>query len=648
MRDASWRSSLRAILSLIWAVGLAFGGTSCSDRREATITAVEFGPRGAVVKLSDPVSEMRATVRDDSGTVVGSTTVGSGEASEVRLAFQWEAGRRYVFDVEYGEDKSTTREAVAPAKSTSPLRLELQIPYGRRTDGERRSGGPSLMVLGSESTAVLVLENLQPTALDVDVELLLPRSLSVSMLPPLWRMEESEQGQRLRTTVTLAVQGETWYSMFSVRATAGAVLNLQTIPVNATWRRIVDGRERRGEEMREAQVKLVSKAELAGLLEMETVRVPTSMTGEVDVRWSEGTILLPETRPDLLRSLLTLNREIANGDKPAAYAKATVRNEGDADVIAMLKMQVVDIRTGEPVAAFAAVDPHGGAAPAAINVVAVPSRNREMVTLPIYANEDALAGEYLLRTQAYVFGTDVVIDTLDRRLIALRKNSTSALVTMAVVGVAVIALLWLALKGGRALSGYRVRTLVTVALFGASIFVSVNIPSVVFDDAIRALLGPFSFVINGFFNELLLYLLIVCLVTLIPSPGVVTLVVAVRFLLGGVILGNFTPVSLLSATSVAVVLETMLFLAGFTRSRESTGSEALSWNRRRLFRLAGVCGVAQVINLFVGFNLMMFLYRLYYADWYLAAYFVVCGLGYTAGGAVLGVKLGLQLRRVID
>lgn len=641
------RSRLRTVVALGWAVGLVLGAVSCGDRREVAIAAVEFGPPGGTVSFSESVAGVSATVRDDAGRLVGSTTR-SGETREVRLAFLWEEGRTYTFDVEYGEGKMMTKEVVAPAKPASPLKVDLQIPYGRRTGGEPRGGGASLMVLGSEATAVLVLENLQPAPLEVDVELRLPRSLGVSVPPPPWKMEESEQGQRLRASVSLAVQGETWYSTFAVRAGAEAVPELQRVPVSATWKRTVDGREQRREERRQTQVKLVSRSELGGLLEVERVRMPTSMTGEVDPRWREGAIVLPEASPDLLRSLLRMNREPTNPDRPVAYAAVTVRNQGDAEVIALVKTQVVDARTGEPVAAFAAADPHGGTSPAAFNVVALPSRNREVVTLPIYADEEALAGEYLLRTQGYVFGTDAVIDTLDARLSVLRKNSTSALVTLAMAGVATIALGWLAWRGGRVLSGFSVRSLVTVALFGASTFVSVNIPSVLFDDAVRALLGPFSFVINGFYSELLLYLLTICLVTLMPRPGVVALAVAVRFLLSGVVLGHFTPVALLSHTSKALVVETALFLAGFTRGRRMIGDEAAAWNRRGLLRLAAVCGVAQVINLFVGFNLMMFLYRLYYADWYLVAYFVVCGLGYTAAGAILGAKLGLQLRRVID
>ena len=50
---------------------------------------------------------------------------------------------------------------------------------------------------------------------------------------------------------------------------------------------------------------------------------------------------------------------------------------------------------------------------------------------------------------------------------------------------------------------------------------------------------------------------------------------------------------------------------------------------------------------FVNMEQMMFFYRLYYADWYLALYMLVNGLVYSSIGAWLGAKTGSKLQQVM-
>ena len=44
---------------------------------------------------------------------------------------------------------------------------------------------------------------------------------------------------------------------------------------------------------------------------------------------------------------------------------------------------------------------------------------------------------------------------------------------------------------------------------------------------------------------------------------------------------------------------------------------------------------------------MMFFYRLYYADWFLAMYMIVNGLLYSSIGSWIGYKTGIKLRQVV-
>ena len=58
-------------------------------------------------------------------------------------------------------------------------------------------------------------------------------------------------------------------------------------------------------------------------------------------------------------------------------------------------------------------------------------------------------------------------------------------------------------------------------------------------------------------------------------------------------------------------------------------------------------GVGDALVTFVNMEQMMFFYRLYYADWYLALYMLVNGLVYSSIGAWLGAKTGSKLQQVM-
>ena len=58
-------------------------------------------------------------------------------------------------------------------------------------------------------------------------------------------------------------------------------------------------------------------------------------------------------------------------------------------------------------------------------------------------------------------------------------------------------------------------------------------------------------------------------------------------------------------------------------------------------------GAGDALVTFVNMEQMMFFYRLYYADWYLALYMLVNGLLYSSIGAWLGAKTGSKLQQVM-
>lgn len=641
----NWLRLRLALGTLLLCSLLAFLTAGCGNRRMPEIATIEFEPRGIVIRLTVPAAALSATVQDQTGKLMGATTLGSGKAQELRLTFPWQEGATYQVLVIDSYGNELRREILAPAKPVSPLRAELQIPFGRQGQGGE-TGNTSLMVLGGTATATLVLENLEPTALIANVQVILPTALQAIDVPSGWDIEQGDRQQILHGTVSLNVQGETWFGMFKVQAGNEPVDEVQSVPVQITYERPFASQKRTGEERTEGRVKLISQSELVGLLAVERVDVPTSMTGKVDARWQPGTIILPDPAFDGLRSVLQLSRQSMDTDKPVAYVAVTIRNHADADIISLVRMQVTDVGGEQPLPQFAAIDPHGGSTPYSDNIIVVPAQSSGVALLRLYADESTLSGVYSMQIEASLFGTDTTIDQQHVRLNVTHRNLGPALLTGVMMLVASMALLWLVLAGRRFLRSFGVRTLVTVALFGASGFVSVNVPNVVFDDLVRALLGPFSFVVNGLFSHFMRAVLLICLVAILPRPGVAALAMAVRFLLSSMVLGRFTLVGMLSTTAEALILEASLYLSGATRGRE--GHVETTWGRRRLALIALVCGIGQTIDSYIGFNLMMFLSRLYYAGWYITTYLIVCGLGYSALGAYAGGRLGLQLRKVVD
>ena len=86
------------------------------------------------------------------------------------------------------------------------------------------------------------------------------------------------------------------------------------------------------------------------------------------------------------------------------------------------------------------------------------------------------------------------------------------------------------------------------------------------------------------------------------------------------------------------ILETLLYLSGFYRRQELSKGYMLF--------ICLLMGVGDALVTFVNMEQMMFFYRLYYADWYLALYMLVNGLVYSSIGAWLGAKTGSKCSRL--
>jgi uncharacterized MAPEG superfamily protein len=140
-------------------------------------------------------------------------------------------------------------------------------------------------------------------------------------------------------------------------------------------------------------------------------------------------------------------------------------------------------------------------------------------------------------------------------------------------------------------------------------------------------------------------MMIVALVMLIPYPGVVALMTIIRMLLGMLAFGQLSPIGFLSYGTHAFMLEVLLIGSGMY-GRIQAGHAVQHVSFRQIIQLALICGIADSAATYINLQGMAFLYRLYYADWYIALILLMNGFVYTAIGAACGTLLGSRLSKV--
>ena len=227
----------------------------------------------------------------------------------------------------------------------------------------------------------------------------------------------------------------------------------------------------------------------------------------------------------------------------------------------------------------------------------------------------------------------------------IKKNMRGMLTLGIGVAMLLAFLVLISRKMPQVLAGMKTRRLITIALFGTCAFAVVNVPSTLLNDFLHIFLGPFSFLISGLFSGIMLYMLTGALVTLIPLHGVVSLMAAVRLLLGMLAFGHMSPLVFLSYGVNAFLLELALAGFGFTTA-SSKPDRPVQFSWRRMAVLALACALADTTATFITMQGMAVLYRLFFADWYIFMVMAVNGFLYTMIGSVFGALLGVRLSGV--
>ncbi|AKB79833.1 hypothetical protein MSHOH_3350 [Methanosarcina horonobensis HB-1 = JCM 15518] len=489
----------------------------------------------------------------------------------------------------------------------------LQVPHGVE--------GSGLAVGGSNLSAYVFFESYYNGNMNVTLELDLPEGF----IP----QDASVHSFSLQT------EYEDWYRLVDIYIPQ----NLPSGTYNITATAVIDVDGSKHAIVRRTHFRVASKEEITNEITISGLMIPSDEDGYGDPSHPSNTLIIRETSPALKKLLKITDLKIDREEFTSTFMGVEVTNKGDSTVPVVVTYNILDIKTGEPVKAFKPTIMGMNSDTFCYAALTLPPGSSSLVSLPLYISDNAMGGDYLLRVEVKLTGSDWVAVTRDQKITAVSRKWGPIMITFAstLLGLTAVSLFFSRSK--EIMDRFKTRNLVLISLFGTVSFAAINLPMTILWELSHAIFGPFSFLFTGLFYEILLYMLIASLVVLIPKPGVVSLFMMVRFLLGGFITGSFTPITFITLSLSAVVLEVMMYVAGIT------GKSPDPENR---FKVGMVCGIADMIGGYVSFSVWMVLYRLFYSNWYIMANILIDGFLYTFIGAWFGISLGNRLKKVAE
>ena len=650
-------------LALLIPLSTPFFGCSEQTDQLSPALKVTFFPMGAKIHFDvnrqTPVKHVRAVGSE--GEIVAQLDLGGYPRNTEPLYFRWGAGESYRFEITYDKGGSTAITAKAPAINPRGS-IEIAIPYGtvnpRSRSPQNAVTSPkqlcakSLVLGGSEMNATVLVRNGLETPVKFHVALYIPSIIQVLQVPSIWHSEprldilstlpihelEREETTSFVASGRFTVEAEVWHSQFKLK------IPDEILPDSTQISGVVFFEDGSGTQWnRSAALPLRSATvdEIAAQLSIEDITMPTDATGVVDSRSRPDAIYYP--RPLLGRVGEWIGAKAHPEDyfQPIAYQTVTLRNHSQDLIHVIVGAKNVDAKHGEPVVFLAPPDAVNAGTNRSVAFASLAGSSTTAVPLPIYFNPDSArakgvdfigTGRYNRVIEIKIWGSGTTILRATRRLRIVTPNLRALFVTGFAIGATGLGLFFLLRFHRRFFNRFSTKQLILITLFGTTIFIAVSVPVTLLSNLTAAVFGPISFLINGLINEILYYSLLTSLLMLIPKSGVITLVSAVRLLLGGVTLGLFTPITLLYTCTIVIFLE-----CGFLISRRG----------KNLLILALMFGICDAFGVYTDFQLSITLHRLFYANWYIFTMIVVSGFAYTFIGVLLGRQLSRGLQQAV-
>ena len=640
----------------LWVLTLLVSLLGCvsSSKEEVLSWEVRFFSLGAKVQFNATAPVERLSAFSADGVMVAQLNFPVPPRQTESLYFQWNEGETYRFEATLSTGNITVQSVTAPRTYTHG-NLEIAIPYGAANQsgsGNTSENAQKALVLHeSEMTAtVLVTNGNVPTTFDL--ELCLPSTVTAVRFPADWNSETIDAKTCLSTAGRLGVASEVWYRELVLRTTAANQSDRQeisgivrfTTDAGQTW-----------EQQATVQLRIATISEIAEYLSIESIEMPTDAMGTADPKQREDTIYYPRPLFSWLRTPQT------NAFEPVTHQTVRLRNDGEETIHVVVSSINRDMQSGlqnppTTIPFLAPPETANGGLNRSVAFASLPGDTVTEIPLPLYFHpvflnqgkiEQAIPGEYKRDVTVKVWGSDATVLREQRPLHLIVPNQQALLVSLLAIISSCIGFATVLRFHKRLFASFTTKHLIVIALFSTTVFVAVMVPSTLFLNLVRAVLGPVSVLLTGLINETLYYALLTALLIYIngdpkntetpnrerpKGSGVILLVSAVRLLLGGVTFGLFTPMAIVYTGTSVLLLET-----GFLLVRSRT---LLAW--------AVVLGICDALSVYVDFQLSILFYRLFYADWYIVLRILIEGFVYTFIGVLLGARLGRGLWRVAE
>lgn len=341
-------------------------------------------------------------------------------------------------------------------------------------------------------------------------------------------------------------------------------------------------------------------------------------------------------------------------DQWSAWGFAGVRftNHTDAPVDLSVTLQVES--DGAPAPAFRPRLRSGDGDTGYVSaLLRVPANGDATAVLPVFVDPATVtAGAYTTRVEARPMGAGTALWAATPPLYVRAGDTLAGLGFAGFTAASLAGLAWSLTRLRRWLEEAATSELMTIALFGTALFV-VGSASDVVAMGVGALLGPFSTLLTGVLQDAGRVALLATLLTLLPRPGTLALATLTGWLGRSLTTGGFSPTDVLYTGAAVAFAEGFAWLGGLTRRTGggAGGAPRLGGWRdegavRRWARLSVAFGLANLCTTLGGLWMHIVLFRLYFADWYLALQALGPGFLYVVIACALAVPFAASLRKV--
>ena len=577
-----------------------------------TDNVITFMQTGVDIELEPNIILKSITVFDVKQIQISSIAFSGPPAKIEKIYFNWSSGETYSFRFQT-ETQVYWQKATAPIKSQKG-RLELGIPFI----------SPNSNFNKNQKTPVILLQKTQA-------------QLSVQITNGMIAPSTYHLKIKLPNEIPIIAKGQftapyqKWHDYYPIQIKSSVpngyiVANLQIKPTMKN-----DERDWNTSQQIFFQTKTIN--ELHSSISIEEAHLPTNVSGRFLTHLQPNTLTLPGH----IETFLSQKR--ADNSSPVSFQTIYIRNNLSATIPVLVSAIVQDRNTKKPIIFLSPPSDVRSQKHQSFSVINLEPLTTNAVSLPLYVDPDLTpkSGNYQRKVQLQLWGVETIIDQALFPLKIILPNRLSTLVTVLATIWGILVLSYLIANWEKLIEKFSNKNLILISFFGAIIFGFVNLPSTFLISISNFLLGPFSFLLTAFLNEILYFTLLVALLTIVPQTGTVILVSSVRFLLNGILLGAMSPIILINLFVSVTGLEIGFWLAGKNLT-----------SRLNCLILAIFFGFSDALSAWVDFQLGITFYRLFYADWYIWLMVGVGGFSYTFIGVLLGSQLGRHLQKVVN